>query len=62
MNFTDDDLKRLKEDMTSYPELIDFKVDLLLARLEAASALADAAIECGVGKPLWDAYLKAAGK
>ena len=42
--FSDKDLKRLKADMKDYPELLQFKIDALLARLEAAEAV----LECHV--------------
>jgi hypothetical protein len=69
MKFTDDDLKRLKEEMDAYPELRDFKVDALLARLEAAEKLIllrgthipNATITRETETAVW-AWRKAAGK
>jgi hypothetical protein len=66
MAFTDEDLKRLKrclppQDIAGGLTISYREWKALLARLEAAERLTHAAIESGVGKPLWEDYFKAAG-
>lgn len=67
--FTDEDLKRLKAfkwewnmPVGEHMAFMRDNVSALLSRLEAADRLAEAAIECGVGKPLWNAYLASKGE
>jgi len=67
MIFNDNDLKRLKAELDEYPELIDFKIDALLARLEAAEEVVEhfqykankGCQECEISLEAWR---KAAGK
>ena len=72
MSFTDDDLKRLKDDMKGDPEddvyrgkkniLCFDEMNSLLARLEAAEACAESYVEGWPNGGLATAWRKAAGK
>lgn len=65
MGFSDIQLKQLRDDL-EIPErtmIVDeHDMRAILHRLECAEKVADAATECGIGKPLWEAWRKSKGE